>query len=93
LLVHYTGWLAKNKKKIDSSIGKEPFEFELGVGKVIKGWDEGVAGMKLGGKRRLLIPAELAYGASGTSGVIPPHADLIFEVELLQIVEVINLGR
>jgi hypothetical protein len=92
LLVHYTGWLARTAKQIDSSTGKKPFEFELGAGKVIKGWDEGVAGMKPGGKRKLLIPAELAYGAEGHPAGIPPNADLIFEVEFLGIVEVDHLG-
>jgi FKBP-type peptidyl-prolyl cis-trans isomerase len=84
-VVHYTGWLAKNKKKFDSSVGKAPFEFKLGAGEVIKGWDEGVAGMKVGGKRKLLIPAKLGYGAKGAGDDIPPNADLIFEVELIKI--------
>jgi FKBP-type peptidyl-prolyl cis-trans isomerase FkpA len=84
LLVHYTGWLAKNMMKIDSSVGRDSFKFNLGAGHVIKGWDEGVVGMKPGGKRKLLIPAQLAYGAAGAGAVIPPNADLIFEVELLQ---------
>ena len=80
--VDYTGWLT-NGKKFDSSVGKQPFEFMLGAGQVIKGWDEGVAGMKVGGKRQLKIPADLAYGKRGAAGVIPPDAVLIFDVQLL----------
>jgi FKBP-type peptidyl-prolyl cis-trans isomerase len=87
LRVHYTGWLAKGGKKFDSSVGKDPFEFTLGQGDVIKGWDEGVAGMKGGGKRKLLIPAKLGYGARGAGEDIPPNADLVFEVELIKIVK------
>jgi FKBP-type peptidyl-prolyl cis-trans isomerase FkpA len=90
--VHYTGWLldaTKNDKKgekFDSSLDRrEPFNFVLGVGQVIKGWDDGFDGMKIGGSRTILIPSEMGYGSRGAGGAIPPNADLIFEVELLEI--------
>jgi FKBP-type peptidyl-prolyl cis-trans isomerase len=83
VIVHYTGWL-ENGKKFDSSVDRgQPFSFPLGAGRVIKGWDEGVQGMKVGGKRKLIIPSSLGYGARGAGGTIPPNATLIFEVELL----------
>lgn len=88
--VHYTGWLydasaeGGKGKKFDSSLDRnQPFNFFLGGGQVIQGWDEGFAGMKIGGKRTLIIPSEMGYGARGAGGAIPPNADLIFDVELL----------
>jgi FKBP-type peptidyl-prolyl cis-trans isomerase FkpA len=89
--VNYTGWLYDPSKpeqkgqQFDSSVGGEPFEFMLGSGQVIPGWDRGVAGMKVGGQRRLIIPPDLAYGATGAGGVIPPNATLVFDVELLDV--------
>ncbi|MGO4277586.1 FKBP-type peptidyl-prolyl cis-trans isomerase FkpA [Cupriavidus sp. OV038] len=87
--VHYTGWLYENDqagRKFDSSKDRnDPFVFPLGAGHVIRGWDEGVQGMKVGGTRRLVIPADLGYGARGAGGVIPPNATLLFEVELLSV--------
>ena len=87
VVVHYTGWLFQNGQqgaKFDSSHDRnQPFSFPLGAGHVIRGWDEGVAGMRVGGKRRLTIPPEMGYGARGAGGVIPPNATLLFEVELL----------
>ena len=83
--VDYTGWLT-NGKKFDSSVGTgRPFDFMLGAGQVIKGWDEGVVGMKVGGKRQLRIPPDLAYGAKGYPVVIPPSATLIFDVQLVDV--------
>ena len=92
VVVHYTGWLHDSKaakargKQFDSSVGRGPFTFPLGAGRVIRGWDEGVAGMKVGGKRTLVIPAEMGYGARGAgNGLIPPNAALVFDVELLDV--------
>ena len=90
--VHYTGWLYDEKavdhkgKKFDSSLDRnQPFDFALGAGRVIQGWDEGFAGMKVGGKRTLIIPSEMGYGARGAGGAIPPNAVLLFDVELLEV--------
>lgn len=92
ITVHYTGWLYDEKapdhkgKKFDSSLDRnDPFKFDLGAGQVIQGWDEGFAGMKIGGKRTLIIPSEMGYGARGAGGVIPPNATLVFDVELLDV--------
>ncbi|MET0320497.1 MAG: FKBP-type peptidyl-prolyl cis-trans isomerase [Duganella sp.] len=89
-VVHYTGWLyepgaeSKHGAQFDSSVGRSPFSFQLGGGQVIKGWDEGVQGMKVGGKRTLIVPASMGYGENGI-GPIPPNANLIFDVELLDV--------
>ncbi len=89
--VNYTGWLYDEKaplhhgKQFDSSVGRGTFSFPLGAGRVIKGWDQGVAGMKVGGKRTLIIPPDLGYGDRGAGGVIPPGATLVFDVELLEV--------
>ena len=86
VVVHYTGWLESNNQKFDSSVDRgQPFTFTLGQGMVIKGWDEGLSSMNIGGKRRLIIPASLGYGARGAGGVIPPNATLVFDVELLDV--------
>ena len=91
VIVNYSGWLfdpARPEQKgtqFDSSVGREPFAFTLGTGAVIRGWDKGVEGMRVGGKRRLIIPPDLAYGERGAGGVIPPNATLVFDVELLNV--------
>jgi FKBP-type peptidyl-prolyl cis-trans isomerase FkpA len=91
VVVNYTGWLYKplaakqRGRQFDSSVGRAPLDFQLGAGRVIKGWDQGVAGMKVGGKRTLIIPSQLAYGSRGAGDMIPPGADLIFDVELLDV--------
>jgi FKBP-type peptidyl-prolyl cis-trans isomerase FkpA len=90
-IVNYTGWLYSESatdhkgSKFDSSIGRGPFSFRLGSGQVIRGWDQGVQGMKVGGQRRLVLPPEFAYGARGAGGTIPPNATLVFDVELLDV--------
>ncbi|HTN53847.1 MAG TPA: FKBP-type peptidyl-prolyl cis-trans isomerase [Anaeromyxobacter sp.] len=84
LEVHYAGWL-EGGRQFDASAGGAPFAFDLGAGEVIKGWDQGLVGMRVGGRRRLTVPPELAYGSRGFPGVIPPQATLIFEVELVAI--------
>lgn len=83
--VHYTGWLEDGTKFDSSKDRSEPFRFALGRGMVIRGWDEGLVGMKVGGRRKLVIPPSLGYGAAGAGGVIPPHATLVFEVDLLSV--------
>lgn len=84
--MHYTGTLKSSGKKFDSSLDRnQPFDFTLGVGQVIKGWDEGIVGMCVGEKRKLIIPSEMGYGSRGAGADIPPNADLVFEVELLEI--------
>jgi len=86
IVVHYVGTLRENGRQFDSSrVRRDPLDFALGAGDVIRGWEDGIPGMRVGGKRRLTIPAALAYGEQGCGGVIPPNADLVFEVELLEV--------
>ncbi len=85
VLVHYVGWLESGQQFDSSRARRDPLDFALGAGDVIKGWDQGIAGMKVGGKRKLVIPPALAYGEHGCGGVIPPQATLVFEVELLEV--------
>jgi FKBP-type peptidyl-prolyl cis-trans isomerase FkpA len=85
IVVHYVGWLADGMQFDSSRARRDPLDFALGAGDVIKGWDQGVPGMRVGGKRRLTIPPELAYGEHGLAGIIPPHATLVFDVELVEI--------
>jgi len=85
VVVHYVGWLTDGRQFDSSRARRDPLDFALGAGDVIKGWDQGIEGMKQGGKRKLTIPPALAYGEHGCGGVIPPHATLVFEVELLEI--------
>jgi FKBP-type peptidyl-prolyl cis-trans isomerase len=85
VVVHYVGWLESGQQFDSSRARRDPLDFALGAGDVIKGWDEGITGMKVGGKRKLTIPPELAYGEHGCGGVIPPQATLVFEVELLEV--------
>jgi FKBP-type peptidyl-prolyl cis-trans isomerase FkpA len=85
VVVHYVGWLTNGQQFDSSRARRDPLDFALGAGDVIKGWDQGITGMKVGGKRKLTIPAALAYGDQGCGGVIPPHATLVFEVELLEV--------
>jgi len=85
VVVHYVGWLTNGQQFDSSRARRDPLDFALGAGDVIKGWDQGIEGMRVGGKRKLTIPAALAYGDQGCGGVIPPNATLVFEVELLEV--------